>query len=134
MVPGFTGEITEYRGVTGTPRGVNGPSWALVEKGGSKGAVGARPPRPKMNWFGARGPPPPSFFSPSPFPCWTRKGRSPTPSGSRTPLLGRTLPLAVLLLLPPLYTEARGTQYTQVDSLSRVWCPSPQLHTSIISS
>src|SRR5215216_4945893 len=46
----------EYRGVTGTPRGVNGPSWALVEVEGSKGAVGHAPPRPKPNWFRARGP------------------------------------------------------------------------------
>src|SRR5215216_2922785 len=74
MVPGVTGEITKYRGVTGTPRGVNGPSWALVEKGGQQGGCGERPPRPKPNWFGARGRPPPSFSSPSFFPCWTRKG------------------------------------------------------------
>ena len=26
------GHFPEYRGVTGTPRGVNGPSWAIVEE------------------------------------------------------------------------------------------------------
>ena len=29
-VPGEIGILPEYRGVTGTPRGVNGPYWALV--------------------------------------------------------------------------------------------------------
>ena len=55
MVMDITGEITEYRGVTGTPREVNGPSWALVEVEGSKGLWGVAPPRPKPNWFRARG-------------------------------------------------------------------------------
>ena len=31
MVPGEFGNILEYREVTGTPRGVYGPYWALVE-------------------------------------------------------------------------------------------------------
>ena len=32
MVPGVIGYIPEYREVTGSPWGFNGPTWALVEK------------------------------------------------------------------------------------------------------
>ena len=39
MVPGVIGYIPEYRGVTGTPRGVNGPYGPNVEK--RKGLPGA---------------------------------------------------------------------------------------------
>ena len=31
-VPGEIGILPEYRGVTGTPSGVNGPTWAMREK------------------------------------------------------------------------------------------------------
>ena len=31
-VPGEIGILPEYREVTGTPRGLNGPTWALVER------------------------------------------------------------------------------------------------------
>ena len=48
MVPSDPGIFSEYRGVTGTPGEVNGPSWALVERG-SDGQVEA-PPKPKPNW------------------------------------------------------------------------------------
>ena len=42
-VPGEIGILPEYREVTGTPRGLNGPSWALVErrKGQPKGGAPA---------------------------------------------------------------------------------------------
>ena len=43
MVPGEVGHLPEYQEVTGTPRGVNGPSWALVEIEGSKGALERAP-------------------------------------------------------------------------------------------
>ena len=55
IIPGEIGILTEYRGVTGTPPGVNGPTWALVEREGIKGSVGRAPTRPKLNWFRARG-------------------------------------------------------------------------------
>ena len=46
------GHIPEYRGVTGTPRGLNGPTWALVgERGG--GQEEARAPKPNLSWEGA---------------------------------------------------------------------------------
>ena len=32
IVPGEIGILPEYREVTGTPRGVNGPTWAKREK------------------------------------------------------------------------------------------------------
>src|SRR5215216_2974478 len=59
MVPDVTGEITEYRGVTGTPRGVNGPSWALVEERRQQPRVGCAPLGPnRIGWGGGL-----SFFS-----------------------------------------------------------------------
>ena len=42
-VPGEIGILPEYREVTGTPRELNGPTWALVEIEGSKGSVGRAP-------------------------------------------------------------------------------------------
>ena len=42
-VPGEIGILPEYREVTGTPRELNGPIWALVEIEGSKGSVGRAP-------------------------------------------------------------------------------------------
>ena len=41
---GEIGFFPEYREVTGTPRRLNGPSWALVERGGSS-QVEARAPQ-----------------------------------------------------------------------------------------
>ena len=38
---------TGVPGVTGTPGGLNGPTWALVETEGSKGSVGHAPQGPK---------------------------------------------------------------------------------------
>ena len=40
------GHFLEYREVTGTPRGLNGPTWALVEERGGGQEVG-RPPQPQ---------------------------------------------------------------------------------------
>ena len=42
-VPGEIGILPEYREVTETPGGLNGPTWALVEVEGSKGSVGVPP-------------------------------------------------------------------------------------------
>ena len=42
-VPGEIGILPEYREVTETPQELNGPTWALVEKEGSKRSMG-RPP------------------------------------------------------------------------------------------
>ena len=70
MVPGEIGILPEYRGVTGTPRGVNGPHGPKVEK--RKGSQG----RP-------RAPSPPS-------PNWTRR------EGRRPPLLSPFLPPLLL--------------------------------------
>ena len=59
MVPECFGYFSEYREVTGTPRGSNGPTWAIGEREGSPQGVppphglseldkgkGARPPFP----------------------------------------------------------------------------------------
>ena len=46
MVPGEIGHLLEYRGVTGTPRGVSGPYWALVEKRRGSPTWAARPSPP----------------------------------------------------------------------------------------
>src|SRR5215216_7446977 len=124
-------------GVPGGYRNTPGGQWALMGFSGERRAArgcGVCPPRSKPNWFRLGGRPPPSFFSSPSFPCWTRKGGVLLLVGVGLSPWPHPCPLAGLLLLPPLYTEARGTQYTQVDSLSRVRCPSPQLHTSTISS
>ena len=44
MVPGEIGILPEYREVIGTPRGVNGPTWAKREKRKEPG--GGRAPLP----------------------------------------------------------------------------------------
>ena len=67
MVSDEFGHIPEYRGVTGTPRGLNGPTWALVEERRGREKVEGMPPKPNPNWVG--GCPlsfplsPPSFLS-----------------------------------------------------------------------
>ena len=63
MVPKCIGYFPEYRGVTGTPRGINGPQWALVEKREVRPEVA--PPCPVRIGQG-EGAAPPSFllFSP----------------------------------------------------------------------
>ena len=60
MVPSGSGIFREYREVTGTPRGVYGPYWALVERRGKEQGRGC-PPKSNPNWEGDR-PPFPSFF------------------------------------------------------------------------
>ena len=62
-VSGEIGILPEYREVTGTPRGLNGPTWALVEIEGSKGSVGHAPQGPNRIGLGQRGPAP-SFLLP----------------------------------------------------------------------
>ena len=95
MVPGVIGYIPEYRGVTGTPPGVNGPLGPKVEKrrGGQGRPRAPSPPSP--NWTRREGRRPPFPFSPlslpSPSPTWTRKGR------------GILLPVGVGLLLRASY-------------------------------
>ena len=44
-VPGEIGILPEYQGVTGTPPGVNGPTWALREKRRAD-RTGRAPPPP----------------------------------------------------------------------------------------
>src|SRR5215216_2320814 len=80
-------------------------------------AIGlAAPPSPLVRiGLGKRGPAPfpsplPLLASPS-LPSWWTPTRTWSPS--RTPHPGRTFALAGLLLLHPLYTEARGTPKTQ---------------------
>ena len=63
MVSDEFGHIPEYRGVTGTPWGLNGPTWALVEERGRGQEVGV-PPQYQSEL--GRGPTPVSFFSSSP--------------------------------------------------------------------
>ena len=88
----------EPREVTGTPREVYGPYWALVEERGKKQRRGRAPPSPIQIGRGV-GPPflPPSFlFLPSPTPN-RKKGESysrwevGSPLGRAT-LLGRPRP------------------------------------------
>ena len=65
MVPGENGSIPEHREVTGTPRELYGPYWALVGERGKEQRRGV-PPKPNPNWRGAV----PLSFSPNP----TREG------------------------------------------------------------
>ena len=55
------------------PGGLNGPTWALVEKEGSKGSVGRAPLGPNRIGLGQRGPAPLFPSSPLPSPNPTRK-------------------------------------------------------------
>ena len=65
MVPGEIGILPEYREVTGTPRGVNGPTWAKREK--EKGAA------PLVQFGPEGGCAPPSFRPLSSIPVWPNK-------------------------------------------------------------
>ena len=55
IVPGEIGHLPMYQEVTGTPREVYGPYWAIRER--ERGCLGqaARPPRPSPNWTRGRG-------------------------------------------------------------------------------
>ena len=109
--------------VTGTPRGVNGPYWALVEDRRRRPG-GGRPPKPNPNWGGGPGPPfllsfPP--FLPSPTP--TREGGILLPPGVGLPpwacheRTGSPPP-------PHLYIWGRGHPIdTQVDCLAMCGAP-----------
>ena len=74
MVSNEFGHLLEYHGVTGTPRGLNGPIWALVEERGGNQEVGV-PPKPNPNWEGGGL----SFFTSSPsFPLLLGLGKGGT--------------------------------------------------------
>ena len=75
MVPGVIGCIPEYRGVTGTPLGVNGPHGPRWEEIGAA-RVGRAPPLPLVRIGLGGGAAPPSFLPPLPLPF-------PPPSRSR---------------------------------------------------
>ena len=111
MVPGVIGYIPEYRGVTGTPRGY-WASWAQVVEEERQQEVARSPPCPNPNWEREGGAAP--LLLPSlhlllpPSPSWNRKGGQ-NLLGVGLPPLGAPLPLAGPILLPPLYTEERGT-------------------------
>ena len=66
MVPGEIGILPEYREVTGTPRGVIGPTWASREKreGGRRGPRAPPLPSPNRTREGGRRPPFPSPLPP----------------------------------------------------------------------
>ena len=68
MVPSDSGIFPEYRGVTGTPWGNIGPTWAIGERGGSPQGVAAPLPIGSPNWTREEGAPPLSFSSSSSFP------------------------------------------------------------------
>ena len=77
MVSDEFGHLPEYRGgVTGTPRGLNGPTWALVEEIGGGQEVG-RTPQAQSElgmWAGSL-----SFFPSSPsFPLLVGLGKGGT--------------------------------------------------------
>ena len=68
MVPGEFGHIPEYREVTGTPREVYGPYWAIVGEKRRRYRRGHAPLKPNPNWAGGRAPlsfplSPPTFHS-----------------------------------------------------------------------
>ena len=58
-VPDEIAILPEYREVTGTPRGVNGPTWAKREKreGARRGPRTPPPPSPNRTREGGRRPP-----------------------------------------------------------------------------
>jgi len=60
-VPGETGFFLEYRGVTGTPPGVIGPTWAIREKRRA-GQGRPRAPSPLVRIGQGRGAAPPFLF------------------------------------------------------------------------
>ena len=76
MVPSDPGIFPEHRGVTGTPGEVNGPYWALVERGKKGHEVARASPLPKPNWTRGWGAAPLSFSLSllSFFPTPKRKG------------------------------------------------------------
>ena len=142
IVPGEIGILPEYREVTGTPRGVIGPTWASRDKreGGRRGPRAPPLPSPNRTREGGGAPPPflPLFLLFPPFSYSYLERGSPTPSGSRTPPRGAPSRPAASSPLAPLYTGAGGTPKTHKliygSFLSRVRCPLPPYSTSVISS
>ena len=89
MVPGVIGYIPEYRGVTGTPRGVNGPHGPKVEKRrGGQGRPRAPPPLVQIGQGGGG-------VGPLSFPPLSPSLSSPTPTWKG----GVLLPVGVGLLM-----------------------------------
>ena len=70
MVSDRFGHFPEYPGVTGIPRGINGPQWALVEKREGRPEV-ARAPLAQSELDKGRGRRPPPFFSSLLFPLFS---------------------------------------------------------------
>ena len=88
MVPGVIGYIPEYRGVIGTPRGVNGPHGPKVEK--RRGGQGRPRPPPRV-------------------PSWTRIGGGGATSPIPFPLLSFGLsPLFPYGPIRPIYSTANS--------------------------
>ena len=127
-VPGEIGILPEYREVTGTPREVYGPYWALVERRGKEQGRGT-PPQAQSKLGG--GPAPLSFLPPSssfPLPLQVGKGGVLLPVGIGLPPWVRLLLLAGRTPSLILYIRGQGAPLdTQVDPrdhiLSRVRCP-----------
>ena len=126
----FRGLSDIYRSTGGLPEppgglmGLMGPKW----RRGEVARAGRVPPPPlvRIGQGGGGDPFPSSPLSlPSASPTWTRKGGSPTPGGSRTPLgAPSSWPAAPSPL--NLYIRGRGAPLeTTIDqsSLSRVRCP-----------
>ena len=128
-VPGEIGILPEYREVTGTPRELYGPEWALVEKRRGSPTWAARPSPPLVRIGQGEGAGPSLSFPPSANPIPTRIGGGILlPEGvglSWRALLGRTPPRPLVL-----YIQRQGhPRDTQVDPrdlfLSRVRRPQP---------
>ena len=68
MVSKCIGYFPEYREVTGTPRGINGPQWALVEKIEGRPEVAPLPPKGLQIGLGEGGAAPLSLSLPTSFP------------------------------------------------------------------
>src|SRR5215216_7635383 len=120
-----TGELQEF------VLGLNGPYGK-----GEKGLKGGRAPSPWTgpNWTRERGRPLPSFSFSLPLFLFHVGGQILLGLGSpsRTPHLGapyegRPPPPSIL------YIRGQGAPHRHKLILSRVRCPSPQLHTSVIS-
>ena len=123
-VPGEFGHLPEYRGVTGTPRGVIGPTWALREKREGGRRWPRTPPFPSPNRTREGGRPLPSFSFSLPFSYSNKERRSPTPGGSRTPPLARLLRPAASSPPGSFIYGGRGHPIdTQVDLLAVCGAP-----------
>ena len=96
---GFRVSSDKYRSTGGLlepPKECNGPTWAIVERGGSPQGVAAPPPIGSPNWTREGHAPPFLLLFPLPLPCllllllgrtpsWTRKGGILLPVGVGLP-------------------------------------------------